>query len=580
MQSLIDDLRYAVRMWRQSPGFVVAVVVTLALAIGVNTAMFSLVNTALLAPLPFEDADRLVRVFRQDAGTGETRFFSYPDYLEYRDRSEVFEDLVAFCFLPVTISSGGMHESRFGQAVSGNFFTSLGVKAHRGRLLTPEDNLAPGAHPVVVLNHSYWQSDFASDPNVVGEEVMLGDYPFTVVGIAPPGFAGPMPQPAPQLWLPIMMMGQARPESRNEIENRNAGLFWALGKLHPGLSCAQAQARLAVTAAQLAAVDAERYEHESVALLPAVGIVPSAPGMASATTGVSLLVMSLAGLVLIVGCANVANLLLARSMGRRREIGIRLALGASRARLVRQLLTESVLLALLGGGAGLVLSAWTLDLLVTLLPDLPFNIALNLDFSIDGRVLVFALLMSTLTGVAFGLFPALGATKLDPNTYIKSGDDLRAGTPKRSGLRGGLIVAQVAGSLVLLVVAGLFGRSLLCARAIDPGFEPEHVLVAMFDLGAHEYDAQSGLSFCRDLVENVRALPGVESASLESSPPLILVFSSTGFWIEGHGLGDPEGPGEGVAYSTVSAQNFRTLGMPLLRGRDFDEHDTGNPLPW
>ena len=578
MQSLLDDLRYAVRMLCQSPGFAVAVVVTLALAIGVNTAMFSLVNTALLAPLPFEDAEHLVRVFRQDARTDETRFFSYPDYLEYRDRSEVFDELVAFCYLPVTMSSGETHESRFGQVVSGNFFTALGAKAYRGRLLTPEDNLAPGAHPVVILNHSYWQSDFAGDPSIVGKEVMLGDYPFTVVGIAPPGFAGPMPGLAPQLWAPIMMMGQIRPESRGEVENRDSGVFWAVGKLKPEFTVAEAQAQLAVTAAHLREVDAERYENESVALLPAVGMVPSTPGMRSAGTGLSLLVMSLAGLVLIVGCANVANLLLARSTRRRREIGIRLALGASRARLVRQLLTESMLLALLGGGAGLVLSAWTLDLLVTLLPELPFNVSLDLDFSIDRRVLAFAVVVSGLTGVAFGLFPALGATKVDPNAYIRSGADPRAGTLKRSRLRGGLIVAQVAGSLVLLVVAGLFGRSLLCAGGIDPGFEHERVLVTMFDLGAHEYDEQAGLSFCHSLVESARAIPGIEAASLESCPPLILVFSSTSFWIEGHGLGNPGQEGEDVGFSTVSEQNFRTLGMPLLRGRDFEEHDTAESL--
>ncbi len=574
MNVLLQDLRYATRMLLKNPGFTLAAVVTLALAVGVNTAMFSLLNTAVFAPLPFDDADRLVRVFRQSSDGEETDLFSYPDYLEYRERSDVFEELVAFSFMPASVDAGDGTESRFGQVVTGNYFAALGVKAALGRTLTPQDSQTLGANPVVVLSHRYWQRTYGGAPDVVGQTITLGVHPFTIAGIAPKGFAGAIPITAPDLWAPMTMIEQIRPEQRGELEQRDSSFLWVTGKLKPGLSLDEARARLAVTAAQLREIDPERYEDEVALLVPADGVIPMTPGMRRVALGLSVLIMSMVGLVLIIGCANVANLLLARATTRRKEIGIRLAIGAPRLRVVRQLLTESLVLAILGGAAGLFLAIWTMDLLVASLPRLPFDLTVELDFGIDRRVLVFTAAVSMLAGVLFGLLPALGATKVDLATSLKDDGGIGSLGVKRSRVRNALVVAQVSASLVLLVVAGLFVRSLTRANAIDPGFDHENVLAVMLDIGAHDYDEERSAGFCDQLLERARGLPGVESASLEDCPPLTMTVSSSAFWIEDRPYSDADDERVGVAFSTVSDKNFQTLNIPLLRGRDFTERDT------
>ncbi len=574
MSVLLNDLRYAVRMLLNNPGFTAAVVLTLALAIGVNTAMFSLVNAMVFAPLPVDDPDRLVRVFRDPLDSDGMEVFSYPDYCDYRDRSDVFENLAAFSFLPVAVETAEGSETRFGQVVTGNYFQTLGARAIEGRMLTPDDDLTPGGHPVVVLSHRYWQAELAGAAGTVGRTVTLSGRPYTVVGIAPPGFTGASPVPSPDFWVPIAMIGQLRPEMRNQLERRGSGFLLSIARLKPGVSPAQARAGLQVTAAGMVEVDPERYEGEKALVVPADGLFPMTPGMRRVATMISALVMAMVGLVLLVGCANVANLLLARSVSRRREIGVRLSLGAPRRRIVRQMLTESVFLALLGGAAGLVLSVWTLDLMVAALPAMPFNVAIDLDFAVDQRVLLFTALVSMLSGILFGLFPALGATRVDLFSTLK--DDRGAGRFgfKRSKLRSSLVVAQVASSLVLLIVAGLFVRSLLQARAIDPGFDHENVLAVAFDLGARAGEVSDSAAFCRELLERSRALPGVESACIENCVPLTMTISSTEFWIEGQEYPDPEEGGTGASYASVSSDSFRTLGIPLLQGRDFNDGDT------
>ena len=574
MTVLFNDLRYAARMLLNNPGFTVAVVATLALAIGVNTAMFSLVNTMVFAPLPVDDPDRLVRVFRDPLESDGLEVFSYPDYCDYRDRSDVFENLAVFSFLPVAVETAEGSETRFGQVVSGNYFQTLGVQAMEGRMLTPDDDLTPGGHPVAVLSHRYWQGELAGAADTVGRTVTLSGRPYTVVGIAPPGFTGASPVPSPDFWVPIAMIGQLRPELRDQLEQRGGGFLLSIARLKTGVSLEQARAGLQVTAAGMVEVDPERYEGEKALVVPADGIFPMTPKMRRVATMISALVMSMVGLVLLVGCANVANLLLARSVSRRREIGIRLSLGAPRRRIVQQMLTESIFLALLGGAAGLVLSAWTLDLMVAAMPAMPFNVVLNLDFAIDRRVLLFTGGISMLSGILFGLFPARGATRVDLISTLK--DDRGAGRFgfRRSKLRNALVVAQVASSLVLLIVAGLFVRSLLEARAIDPGFDHQNVLAVAFDLGARPGEEADSAAFCRELLERVRALPGVEAACIENCVPLTLTISSTNFWIEGQEYPDPEEGGTGASYATVSSESFLTLGIPLLQGRDFNSGDT------
>jgi predicted permease len=574
MSVLLNDLRYAARMLLNNPGFTVAVVLTLALAIGVNTAMFSLVNTIVFAPLPVEDPDRMVRVFRDPLDSDDLDVFSYPDYCDYRDRSDVFENLAAYAFLPVAVETAEGSETRFGQVVTGNYFATLGARALVGRMLTPSDDLTPGGHPVVVLSHRYWQAQLAGAVDAVGRTVMLSGRPYTVVGIAAPGFTGASPVPSPDFWIPIAMIGQLRPEMSNQLEQRGSVFLLSIARLKHGVSLDQALAGLQVTAAGMVEVDPERYEGEKALVVPANGLIPMTPDMRRVATMISALVMAMVGLVLLVGCANVANLLLARSVSRRREIGIRLSLGAPRRRIVRQMLTESVFLSFLGGVAGLVLSAWTLDLMVAALPAMPFNVAIDLDFAIDKRVLLYTAAVAMLSGILFGLFPALGATRVDLNSTLK--DDRGAGRFgfRRSRLRSALVVAQVASSLVLLIVAGLFVRSLLQARAIDPGFNHENILAVAFDLGARSGEEADTTAFCRELLERARALPGVGAACIEDCVPLTLTISSTNFWIEGQEYADPEEGGTGASYSSVSSDSFRTLGIPLLQGRDFNDGDS------
>lgn len=573
MTGLLHDLRYGLRTLRMSPGFSATVVTTLALVIGVNTAVFTLVNKAVLAPWPFADAERLVNFFRMARDGSETRSVSYPDYIDYRDRSDVFEQLVVHSFIPANVDTGTGGSSRMGVVVSGNYFTTLGIEPAYGRLLTPEDNRTAGAHPYVVLSHGFWQRTFAGNPAAIGKTILIGAHPFTIVGVAPQRFAGTTPVLTPDFWAPLAMIGQIRLEDRELLEQRRSGFLLAFGKLKPGLTLEQAQARLEVTAGQLEEIDPERYADECAVLVPARGILPMTPNIRRIALGLSTLVMIAVGLVLIVGCANVANLLLARSIVRRRQVGICMAVGAPRWRVVRQLLCESLVLAAIGGTAGLLLATWTLDVLVAILPSLPFNLTVDLDFGVDWRVLCFTAAVSIGAGLVFGMLPALNITRVDLATTLKTDSAAGAGGVKRSRLRNALVVAQVSASLVLLIVAGLFIRSLSQARAIAPGFEHRNVLAVMLDLGALDYDAAKSVSFYQELLERVRALPGVTSASIEDCPPLTITMSSAEYWIEGYRDPETDDSRVSVAFSTISTENFKTLGIPLLLGRDFSERD-------
>jgi predicted permease len=581
MGILLQDLRYGLRMLVKTPGFTVVALITLALGIGANTAVFSLVNTILLRPAPFENADRLVRVFRQAPDGNETRVFSYLDYIEYRDRSDVFDEMTAYSLMPMSVGKGDGNEMRIGQIVTGNYFDTLGVKAIQGRVLNAGDDETPGMHPVTVISYSYWQRTFGGEADTVGKTITISGHPFTIVGVAPKGFAGVIPIPSPELWTPMAMIGQVRPEEQNRLAERGAGMFLVSGRLKSGLPLAQARAQLAVTASQLKSVDPERYEEEDVVLLPMTGIIAMTPAMHRKALAVSALVMSMVGLVLVVACANVTNLALARSETRRKEIGIRSALGAGGLRLVRQLVTENLMLALLGGTVGLALSFWTLDFLVACLPELPWGITMNMDVSVDWRILMFTLVASVSTGLLFGLAPALGAAKPELVRALKA--DMGSGGFgfKRSRLRSFLVVGQIAVSLVLLISAGLFVRSLRHAHSIDPGFEHENVLAISLDFGARDYDEASTRTFSEQLLEGTRALSGVASASMETCPPLVgytVALSSEQFWIEGRPFKDPDDEGVSVFHSEISTDNFKTLGIPLLRGRDFTEQDTaGSP---
>jgi len=576
MSTFLQDVRYAIRILAKAPTFTAAAILTLALTIGVNTAVFSLVNKALLEPLPFDDSDRLMWLFRESRAGQEVGSISHPDYLEYRDRSGAFEQLAAFSLMPLTVGRGSDAETRIGQIVTGNYFATLGLRASLGRTFTVEDDRWPGGHPVVVVSHRYWASALGGRPGAVGETMNLSGHPFTIVGVAPEGFAGAIPVPAPDLWVPMMMLEQLRPAARGRLADRDAGFLWVLGKLKPGLSAPEAEAELAVTSAQLEQVDPDHFEEERASIVPALGVIPMTPETRRIVLALSTLLLSAVGLVLLVGCANVANLILSRATSRRREFGIRMALGAPRARMVRQLLTESFLLAAFGGLAGLILATWTMDLLVSAMPQLPFNVTLDLDFGVDRRILTFTALASTLSVLLFGLLPAIASTRVNPVSSLREEGGSRHFGWRRSRVRSALVVGQVAMSLVLLVGAGLFLRSLMRAQAIDPGFRHENVLTVMMDLGSRGHDDASSRAFVEGVLERSRALPGVASASVETSPPLTLGFNIQPFWIEGRPYTGPDAERLSVASSRVSDGGFRTLAIPLLRGRDFAARDTAN----
>src|SRR5262245_37528145 len=564
MRTFLQDLRYGVRMLLKQPGFTLIAVLTLALGIGANTAIFSLVNTILLRPLPVREPQRLVSVFPTIQRTGEAQAFSYPNYVDVRDRNDVFTDLAAFTFGAMSLSRNGNNEIIYGYLASGNYFEMLGVKAALGRTFTPEDDRTPGAHLVAVLSYASWQKRFGADRNIVGQTVLLNNQSYTIIGVAPPRFNGTEVIYAPEMWVPMMMLGQIKPGSK-ELEQRNISSSYCLGRLKPGVSMAQAESALSNLMAQLGREYPDSNEGKGVMLTPPGLIIPTFRTPMIGFTGVLMLTVAL---VLLIACTNLAGLLLARATGRRKEIAIRLSLGASRARLVWQLLTESVLLALAGGGVGVLLAVWLIDLVIAFKP--PMMIPLQLDLQLDWRVLSFAVVLSLLTGVLFGLLPALQATKPELVPALK--DESALGGYRRSRLRNTLVVAQVALSLVLLVAAGLVVRSLQHVQVMSPGFNPENVVALMMVPSLQGYDEAKGKQFQQQVIDRVSNLPGVKAAAITNRLPLNLTRTDSYVFIEGA----PPTRGAQTPYalnSNVSPGYFQTMEIPLVAGRVFTEQD-------
>ena len=564
LEELWQDLRYGARMLRKNPGFTLIAVLTLALGIGANSAIFSLVNTILLRPLPVREPQRLVSVFPTILRTGEARALSYPNYVDVRDRNDVFSDLAAFHIAGMSLSRNGNNEIIYGYLASGNYFEMLGIKAVMGRTFTPEDDRTPGAHPVAVLSYASWQKRFGADRNIVGQMVLLNNQSYTIIGVAPPRFNGTEVIYAPELWAPMMMLGQIEPGSK-QLEQRNVASSYCVGRLKPGVSAAQAESALTNLMAQLGREYPDSNEGKGMMLTP--------PGLISPTVrtpfiGFAGVLMLTVALVLLIACTNLAGLLMARAAGRCKEIAIRLSLGASRAQLVRQLLTESVLLALAGGGVGVLLAVWLIDMVMAFKP--PISIPLLLDLQLDWRVLSFTVVLSLLTGTLFGLLPALQATKPELAPALK--DESSLGGYRRSRLRNTLVVAQVALSLVLLVAAGLVVLSLQHAQVMSPGFNPDHVVTLTMSLSSQGYDETKGKQFQQQVIDRVSHLPGVKSAATTDILPLSLGSLDSYVFIEGA----PPTRGAQTPYalnSRVSPGYFQTMEIPLIAGRVFTERD-------
>jgi len=564
MQNLWQDLRYGARMLAKHPGFTLIAVLTLSLGIGANTAIFSLVNTILLRPLPVREPNRLVSVFPTILRTHEPQSFSYPNYVDVRDRNDVFTDLAAFHFAVISLSRNGNNEIVYGCLASGNYFEMLGVQAILGRTFTPEDDRTPGAHPVAVLSYASWQKRFGGDRNIVGQTALLNHQSYTIIGVAPPRFNGTEIIFAPELWAPMMMLEQIEREAK-QLEQRNISQSYCVGRLKPGVSMAQAESSLSNLMAQLGREYPDSNEGKGMMLTPPGLIHPTLRAPFIGFAGVLMLTVAL---VLLIACTNLAGLLLARATQRRKEIAIRLSLGASRARLVRQLLTESLLLAVAGGIVGALLAVWLIDLVMAFRP--PISMPLLLDLRLDWRVLSFTVALSLLTGALFSLFPALQATKPELVPALK--DESALGRYRRSRLRNVLVIAQVALSLVLLVAAGLVVRSLQHVHVMSPGFNPDHVVTLTMSLGNQGYDATRGKQFQQQVIDWVSHLPGVKSAATTDILPLSLGSSDSSVFIEGA----PPTRGAQTPYALnarVSPGYFQTMEIPLIAGRDFTERD-------
>jgi predicted permease len=560
---VLKEIRYAGRALLQRPGFSLVAVLTLALGIGANTAIFSLVNTVLLRSLPVERPDEVfaMNMRRKDDSMSA---LSYPNYRDFRDRNEVLSGLVVYRFVPLSLSRSGGNERIWGYEVSGNYFDVLGVKALHGRTFLPEEDKTRLTHPVVVVSYDCWQRRFGGDPGVVGRDILLNDHQFRVIGIAPETFNGTEQVYEAELWVPASMMGWVEPGS-NWLDERAENNLFGVARLKPGVEASQAEASLNLLADQLAKEYPDTNEGQSVRLGPPGFIIPELRGAVVSFTWV---LMGAVALVLLVTCTNLAGLLLARATERRREIAIRLAMGASRVRLIRQLLTESLLLSIIGGAAGLLLAIWIVKVLLALKPPIDFPLTINL--ALDWRVLLFSAGVSLVAGAVFGLAPALQSTR--PNLLHALKDTSAQGGAGRTRLRSVLVVAQIAISLVVLIAAGLVVRTLQQLQTMNPGFDPQNALTMSFDLSLQGYDTARGQQFYRELPERVRALPGVKSAAVSSYIPLSLNYNSRNMYVEGEPV-ERGANAPSAMNAAVGPGYFETMGTPIVSGREFTEQD-------
>ena len=574
MHSFFTDARYALRWLARSPAFTAVAVLSLAIGTGFNAAMFSIIDALLFRPLPVERPDRLIDVYTKGADGDTYSTSSFPDYVDFRDRNAVFDGMLAFSPLIGAVRAGEQSRMALGEVVSGNYFQVLGVRAALGRTLLPEDD-RPGAPRAVVLSHRLWQQEYGADPSVAGRTLRIHGQPYTIVGVAPKAFAGMVPMLQPELWLPIAWVEEVEPAGiqdsvpspgNTRVERRGQRWLFLKGRLKEGETTERARANLEVIQRQLAAAYPKTNDKRPVAVAANVRVHPEGDKMMRpAAAGLMIGI----GLVLLVACANVTNMLLARASGRQKEIGIRLAIGAGRGRLVRQLLTESLVLSTLGALAGLAL-AWLLLRLADAIPT-PFGIPISLGLRLDGRVLLFTIGVATLAGIAAGLAPALRGTRPNLASEMKGETPVAGAAGRRWTLGDGLVALQAAVTLVLLVSAGLLTRSIVEARRVDLGFRPAGLVAVGTELGLVGYDeARAGQLFERAL-DRVRALPGVTAASRTVREPLAINYNRNNIFFP-----ERQQPGEAgvpIAATWVDANYFATLGVPLLRGRNFTRAD-------
>ncbi|HYJ06802.1 MAG TPA: ABC transporter permease [Chthoniobacterales bacterium] len=558
MERLFQDIRFGFRQLLRKPGFAALAIISMALGIGANTSIFSLLDTVLLRPLPVHEPARLVQLFGTLHNGADVTLQSYLNYKDFRDRNTVLSGLSAYNIVISSLSHGGRNERVCGYLVSGNYFDLLGVKPALGRAFLPEEDATPGSHPVAVLSHGSWERRFGSNPGIIGQTVQFNGRAFTVVGVAPKGFTGTEVAYVPEMFIPMMMAREIEPGS-NWLERRTADNLFVVGRLKPGVTDAQARAELETINAQLGKDYPENAGRGLMLGKPGLFL----PEIRNAVFGFAGILTVVGGLVLLLACVNLANLLLARATERRKELAVRLAIGASRNRLIRQLLTEGLLISLAGGAAGVGLAAFINQTVRNL--RLPTEIALLFDLRIDWRVLTFTLLLSVATGILFSIIPALQSSKPELVPALK--DESSMGGFRRSRLRNALVIAQVSLSLVLLVSAGLIVRGLQAAQKVRPGFNPENRVALSFDVVLQGYDEARGRAFYQQALERARSLPQIESVAMTDNLPLGLHYNSSRVYIEGAPFtGVSNLPG--VLPLSASPGYFDVMGIPL-RGRDF-----------
>lgn len=581
---IIQDVRYALRLLVKNPAFASVVVLTLALGIGANAAIFSLLDQVLLQSLPVAKPDQLMVLSSYDPKDGPEidSSFSYPMYQDLRDRNSVFSGVIARGGTQMNVSYGDQTERVRGELVSGNFFDVLGVRPWAGRLFTQDDDRTPGAHPVAVLSYSYWESRFNKDLNLIGKTILVNEQPLTVLGVTPPGFYGVSLSNNPDVRVPLMMTPVFNPLPPTRLQSRRHQWLSVMARRQADVSPEQAQASLSVLYQQIRQAEAQQlpasvstFDREEF-LARRIAALPGDQGLRHLQKEMSTSLLLLFGAtcaVLLILCANLANLMMARATVRAQETAVRLALGAGRLRLLRQWLTEGVVLAVIGGAVGVFIALW---IKAGLLAFVPQDFRANLKSSFDWRLYVFIIAVAILLGIAFSLAPAIQAARqvfapglrLDSRSYTSGGRLL--------SLRSGLVLVQVALSLPLLVSAALLLKTLQNLRAVDTGFGKENVLLASINPSLNGYSKERSRAFYDELLGKTRALPGVKFAGLASDSPISGGWDQNGIVVEGYT--PREGERVNADVTTVSNDYFKTLEIPFLAGRDFDEHDrAGDP---
>jgi predicted permease len=567
METLVQDLRYATRQLLRAPGFALVATLTLAIGIGANTALFSLANAILARPLPeIASTDGLVWITPVDSRYGHSLMLSYPDFLDYRDSTGVFSSASAVANVDFAISSGGDPARVHGTLVSADYFRMLGVRFAAGRGFLPDEDRIGASNSAAVISYRLWQERFAGEMSAIGGRITIDGQPFTIVGVTPERFNGAEHSEPRDVWVPISLAGTRLPGFEHFLERRTTWWLTAVGRLAPGVSIERANAALATMAARIAKVDSAEHAFVTARAIAVRGGL--GPNDGNDVAPVAVLASAVTLLVLLIACANVSNLLLGRAVARRREIAVRLSIGAARRRIVRQLLTESVLLAACGAVTGFLFASWATDLIASIIPA-------PIDVSPDARVLWFTVAIAFATGVGFGVVPALSATRADITSVLKEagiGFDRR-----RARLQRIFVVAQMSLSLILLVTAGMFLGALYKSTRTDVHFDAsDRVLAASFSLELNGVSPERGAAFLDELHARVAALPGVESATFTNQVPMGERHIGADVTIQGDAAATRrfgESTGLEVYESTIRPDYFRTVGIPLGRGRDFTRDD-------